>query len=84
MSNETYDANDAWGVVAQASECGDHPCDVQFKKEDIQTVFYYETHCCCGPGHCGSYCDSDSTAAFRLSDGRYVLAQEGSDSSGHG
>lgn len=79
-----FTVDEAWGVIEQAAECGDHPISLDFKKEDIGEVFWYETHCCCGPGHCGSYCDSDSTAAFKLKDGRYVLAQEGSDSSGHG
>lgn len=79
-----HTVDDAWGVVAQASDCSDHPINLDFKKEDIETVFHHEEHCCCGPGHCGSYCDSGSTAAFKLKDGRYVLASESSDSSGHG
>lgn len=78
----------AMGVVHTASECGDHPCEVPFKVEDIEKVFYCENGCHCGTASegktCGSWCDTWGTAVFRLKDGRYVYANESADSSGHG
>ncbi len=67
----------AMSVVSEAAGCGDHPCEVPFKQEDIERVFFYERNE-------GDYAEGDSTAVFRLKDGRYVIAFESCDTSGHG
>lgn len=81
----TFTSSDAMGVVDQAN-CHDHPCVVPFTEADIDTVYHFDAWCNCGSlgQRCGSYCDSGSCAIFTLKDGRWVLAQEDSDSSGHG
>lgn len=112
-----FTAEEAWGVVRDA-DCSSHPNEVNFKAEDIDTVFWFDYWCNCGSyssyrkqqeeeaakrfkeskgeglddvdifsrekGVCNSYCDSGSEAYFRLKDGRYVIAVESSDTSGHG
>jgi len=79
---------DAMGVVDTASGCSDHPVTLGFTEADIEKVLYYDAGCHCGSvskgGMCNDYCDTWSTAVFRLKNGKYVYANESSDTSGHG
>lgn len=76
---------EAWEVVQEASECDDHPCNVPFVPQDIETVLYYTAHCDCkAEGYCASYCDTEAVTVFQLSNGKYVRAWANADSSGHG
>ena len=77
-------------VYDDVAGCGDHP-DTQLNDEiaaAAQTIIAmggcnriainenYDT--------CGSYCDTQSFAVAILADGRYAVATESSDSTGHG
>jgi hypothetical protein len=81
MTKESMDLSPAtaWGVVGEAAYCSDHPCEVPFTEADIEKVFYTEF-----TGDRGNYDDTSSCAIFRLKDGRHVVAEEWSDSTGHG
>jgi hypothetical protein len=74
-------------VYANAAKCSDHPIDLGIDAEKVETLIAagrcndhslnvdYDT--------CGS-CDTESFAIGYLPDGRFVIAEESSDSSGHG
>jgi hypothetical protein len=84
----TLTAEAAMDVVHQASaDCHQGP-EVTFKEEDVEKVFYCDGGCNCGTlsekTTCNTYCDTWSKAIFRLKDGRYVVSEESSDTTGHG
>lgn len=76
--------------IGSGWDCGDcrqHPSP--FQKDEVAEVIHFAGKCCCmsySPDYktCGSYCDSESFAVFKLKDGRFATFWEGSDSSGHG
>ena len=78
----------AMSVVSIANGCREHPCEVPFQTADIGTVFYCDSGCNCGTESagttCNTWCDTWGRAIFDLKDGRYVYANESSDTSGHG
>ena len=78
----------AWNVVVSASDCSNHPCDVPFTAGDIEKVYGADYGCNCGSWltgtNCKDYCDSWGSALFRLKSGKYVIAEESADTSGHG
>ena len=76
MANK-YDIGDGWSVVQAASGCEDHKDPVSFEEKDIAACLWFEAKGDSGDG-------SSSQTILRLKDGRYVLAEEDSDSSGHG
>ncbi len=71
----------AWYTTETAAKCGYHgtSATIDWVEADIATVYAYSQ----GPEN-DNYDGSDSYAAYRLKDGRYVYAHESSDSSGHG
>ena len=87
MSQESMETQ-AFSVVESASDCGNHPITCEaFTKDDIAQVLAYRFGCSCkgAPNtQCDTYCDRWSFAAMRLKNGKYVVAQEWSDTSGHG
>jgi hypothetical protein len=71
-------AEDAWITVTDAaSDCHENK-GADFNEEDIEKVFY------CQWANHQEYADTDSTTVFRLKNGKYVIAREWGDSSGHG
>ncbi len=73
----------ALGILDSATKCSDHPCSLD--KDLIEQSRCAASWCACGTeGGCGRYCDSEGVALFLLKDGRYAVAEESSDSSGHG
>lgn len=80
--------DDGWGVVTTANSCGNHPIELDFAKDDVKMCLYVESGCSCGTNSkgttCDSYCDTWSTSILVLKDGRFVMAHESSDTSGHG
>jgi hypothetical protein len=70
--------DDAWITIEEASACSYHTIPLGFSREDIEKVFY------CQWSNQQEYADTDSTTVFRLKNGKYVLAHEWGDSSGHG
>jgi hypothetical protein len=69
----------AWATVCTAfSDCHEKPPGSSFTKEDIDRVFY------CWERSYVDWADTNSYAVFRLKSGKYVVASEWSDSSGHG
>jgi hypothetical protein len=77
-------------AVFDSANCEDHPitCVTEEDLKDAVTLIAGGGCCCFETNEegktCGSHCDSESFALGRLTDGRYVVVEESSDSSGHG
>lgn len=86
MVPETIEAG--FGVVLQAAKCDSHPVHIDFTKDDVATCLLVESSCSHGTASagtlCRSYCDTSSESILVLKDGRYVMAHESSDTTGHG
>jgi hypothetical protein len=74
---EVHTPHDAWVITETASQCGEHPIELDFTEEDIVKVLVLESR-----SH--DSWDSESSTTYVLKDGRIVVASESSDSSGHG
>jgi hypothetical protein len=108
-----FTVDEAWSVIGTANGCESHPQVLDFNRESISKVFWFDAGCNCGSlsserkkkeaesakaelvlhdddefgdmsGMCNNYCDTWSVAICKLKDGRYIYAQESSDTSGHG
>ena len=77
MGEEKYfTVDNAMNVLNGANGCDDHKTpDTEFGEKDIAKVFYYWDN---------GADEFESETIFRLTDGRYVHAYEGSDYTGHG
>lgn len=75
--------------VFRDADCCDHPLQIDASiLEGAKTILALGSCYCTTPNPeystCGSYCDSGSFAIARLTDGRFLVVREDSDSSGHG
>jgi len=76
--------------VFENASCADHPITCVTEKELEGAVTLIAGGCCnCTEmsedyNTCGSHCDTQSFALGRLADGRFLVVEESSDSSGHG
>lgn len=75
-------------ICKTATKCSDHPGTFPPVKE-WETVLGAETWCSCysqtlESNFCGDYCSSYGVAVVKLKNGKFLVAQESSDSSGHG
>ena len=71
--------------VLSDANCSDHVTDV--REEEVAETIASRQWCYCEAGGgqpCNSYCDTYGAALYRLIDGRYAIAVESSDTSGHG
>jgi hypothetical protein len=88
IMEHNFTTADAMPVIATASsDC--HPgAFPEIKEDDIDVVYFAKSYCMCGDSlsntMCKSWCDSGSIAVFSLKNGKYIIAQEDSDTSGHG
>ena len=77
MEKSEFTIDNGWSVVQAASGCESHKDPISFEEEDIAVCLLFEAKGDSGDG-------SSSHTILRLKDGRYVFAEEDSDSSGHG
>lgn len=76
--------------VFENANCSDHPITCVTKEElEGAITLIAGGHCGCNEMNedyetCNSYCDTESFALGRLADGRFLVVEESSDSSGHG
>lgn len=86
--HEFFTVENVWSVVDTAAMDCHRGSKIDFNENDIAKVFYYNSGCNCGDlfdeKMCNTWCDTWSIAIFQLKDGRYILANEASDTSGHG
>ena len=67
------------------ANCSDHETDL--REDEVAETIASRQWCSCeesGGPPCHSYCDTSGAALYRLIDGRYAIAVESSDTSGHG
>lgn len=72
--------------VYRSANCEDHPV-TEITESDIASVICSRQWCYCeieGREACKSFCDTSGAAIYGLRDGRYAVAFESSDTSGHG
>jgi hypothetical protein len=78
-------------VYNNAESCGDHPLGIDAALLDGALTLVALGSCSCYEYEpnatyetCNSYCDSSSFALGKLADGRFIVIEESSDTSGHG
>jgi hypothetical protein len=78
--------SNAMGTISQAVADCHTTSGTTIAEETIDSVIYTESGCNCGKNEnmCKSYCDTYSWCIVRLKDGKYGVASESSDTSGHG
>jgi hypothetical protein len=81
-----YTVEDAKNTLDDISGCGDHPLPADIVNCTVSEVIAGSRWCNCGEGEamCHSCCDTGSVVLFLAADGRYVVAREDSDTTGHG
>lgn len=72
-------------VKTAMGNCHEHPGSAP-SESTWKLVIAARAWCSCrlSEGQCDSYCDTDSCALIALDSGEFMVAQESSDTSGHG
>lgn len=76
-------------VFNNVKDCGDHPVGVSEEiLKGIKTIVAMGCCCCLGFNNeyktCGGYCDTESFGIGKTREGKFLVAYENSDSTGHG